>query len=139
MIEQKKIEEIAYHYGPENRLMKLSRKCFELAYEAKWCSIKREVSPRLAEIIAEVLLLAYGVIPSDKTLWWQMIQLLPSSFNQMRTIDLNYETLLSIYRQRKGHKLDEWREFCKWIETLPYMKEFLGFDEQVEKEKRELL
>ena len=70
--------------------------------------------------------------------WWQMIQLLPSSFNQMRTIDLNYENLLSIYRQRKGHKLDEWREFCKWIETLPYMKEFLGLDEQVEKEKREL-
>lgn len=80
----------------------------------------------------------YGVIPTDKTLWWQMIQLLPSSFNQMRTIDLNYETLLSIYRQRKGHKLDEWREFCKWIETLPYMKEFLGLNEQVEKEKREL-
>ena len=71
--------------------------------------------------------------------WWQMIQLLPSSFNQMRTIDLNYENLLSIYRQRKGHKLDEWREFCKWIETLPYMKEFLGLDEQVEKEKSELL
>lgn len=70
--------------------------------------------------------------------WWQMIQLLPSSFNQMRTIDLNYETLLSIYRQRKSHKLDEWRDFCKWIETLPYMKEFLGLDEQVKKEKREL-
>ena len=70
--------------------------------------------------------------------WWQMIQLLPSSFNQMRTIDLNYETLLSIYRQRKSHKLDEWRDFCKWIETLPYMKEFLGLDEQVEKEKREM-
>ena len=57
MIEQKKIEEIAYHYGPENRLMKLSKKCFELAYEAKWCSINREVSLRLAEITAEVLLL----------------------------------------------------------------------------------
>ena len=65
--------------------------------------------------------------------WWQMIQLLPSSFNQMRTIDLNYETLFSIYHQRKGHKLDEWREFCKWIETLPYMKEFLGLDKQIEK------
>ena len=70
--------------------------------------------------------------------WWQMIQLLPSSFNQMRTIDLNYETLFSIYHQRKGHKLDEWREFCKWIETLPYMKEFLGLDEQTEtKEQKE--
>ena len=81
---------------------------------------------------------ACGVRPTDKTLWWQMIQLLPSSFNQMRTIDLNYETLLSIYRQRKGHKLNEWVEFCKWIETLPYMKEFLGLDEQAKKEKREL-
>ena len=68
----------------------------------------------------------------DKAYWWQIIQLLPSSYNQMRTIDLNYETLFSIYHQRKGHKLDEWREFCKWIETLPYMKEFLGLDEQTE-------
>ena len=77
-------------------------------------------------------------ITSKKHIWWQMIQLLPSSFNQMRTIDLNYENLLSIYRQRKGHKLDEWREFCKWIETLPYMKEFLGLDEQTEtKEQKE--
>lgn len=65
----------------------------------------------------------------DKEYWWQMIQLLPSSFNQMRTIDLDYETLFSIYHQRKNHKLGEWREFCKWIETLPYMKEFLGLDE----------
>ena len=77
-------------------------------------------------------------ITSKKHIWWQMIQLLPSSFNQMRTIDLNYETLFSIYHQRKCHKLNEWVEFCKWIETLPYMKEFLGLDEQVEKEKREL-
>ena len=68
----------------------------------------------------------------DKAYWWQMIQLFPSSFNQMRTIDLDYETLFSIYHQRKCHKLDEWREFCKWIETLPYMKEFLGLDEQSE-------
>ena len=79
----------------------------------------------------------YFLETKDKSYWWQMIQLLPSSFNQMRTIDLNYETLFSIYHQRKGHKLDEWRDFCKWIETLPYMKEFLGLGEQV-KEKREL-
>lgn len=64
----------------------------------------------------------------DKRYWWQMIQLLPSSFNQMRTIDLSYETLISIYFERKNHKLDEWREFCKWIEGLPYMKEFLSLD-----------
>lgn len=80
----------------------------------------------------------YFLETKDKAYWWQMIQLLPSSFNQMRTIDLNYETLFSIYHQRKGHKLDEWREFCKWIETLPYMKEFLGLDEQIEtKEQKE--
>lgn len=56
----------------------------------------------------------------DKEIWWQLIQLLPSSYNQTRNVMLNYEVLANIYRQRKNHKLDEWREFCKWIETLPY-------------------
>lgn len=55
----------------------------------------------------------------NKTDWWQMIQLLPSSYNQKRTIMLNYEVLASMYHQRKNHKLDEWREFCEWIKTLP--------------------
>ena len=57
---------------------------------------------------------------SEKDLWWQMIQLLPSSYNQTRNVMMNYEVLANIYRQRRGHKLDEWREFCKWIEILPY-------------------
>lgn len=61
--------------------------------------------------------------------WWQIIQLLPSSFNQMRTIDLDYETLFSIYHQRKNHKLDEWHTFCNWILTLPYTREFIGEEE----------
>ena len=56
----------------------------------------------------------------DKTDWWQMIQLLPSSYNQRRTVMLNYEVLANIYKSRKDHRLDEWREFCKWIEGLPY-------------------
>ena len=56
----------------------------------------------------------------DKDYWWQMIQLLPSSYNQRRTVMLNYEVLANIYPMRKNHKLDEWRDFCKWIETLPY-------------------
>lgn len=56
----------------------------------------------------------------DKKYWWQMIQLLPSSYNQRRTIDLNYEVLAKQYRERKNHKLDEWREYCEWIKTLPY-------------------
>ena len=55
-----------------------------------------------------------------KECWWQIIQMLPSSYNQRRTAMLNYEVLANIYRQRKGHKLDEWREFCTWIEQLPY-------------------
>lgn len=59
----------------------------------------------------------------DKTWWWQMIQLLPSSYNQKRTVQLNYEVLRGMYEYRKAHKLDEWVEFCKWIETLPYFKE----------------
>lgn len=56
----------------------------------------------------------------DKRCWWQMIQLLPSSYNQRRTIDLNYEVLAKQYRERKNHKLDEWREYCEFIKTLPY-------------------
>lgn len=64
-----------------------------------------------------------------KNYWWNIIQTLPSSFNQMRTIDLDYETLFSIYHQRKNHKLDEWRTFCNWILTLPYMREFIGEEE----------
>lgn len=57
---------------------------------------------------------------NNKTYWWQMIQLLPSSYNQLRTVQLNYEVLANIYRARKEHKLDEWREFCSVIEKLPY-------------------
>lgn len=56
----------------------------------------------------------------DKKYWWQMIQLLPSSYNQTRNVTLNYEVLANIYRSRKNHKLDEWRKFCSWIESLPY-------------------
>lgn len=56
----------------------------------------------------------------DKRYWWQMIQLLPTSYNQLRTVLLNYENLAAIYRQRKDHKLDEWHTFCDWIESLPY-------------------
>lgn len=62
----------------------------------------------------------------DKAYWWQLIQLLPSSYNQTRNVMMNYEVLANIYRQRKGHKLDEWREFCKWIESLPYSELITG-------------
>ena len=56
----------------------------------------------------------------DKRYWWQLIQLLPSSYNQRRTVQLNSQVLKSLYHARKNHKLDEWREFCSWIKTLPY-------------------
>lgn len=56
----------------------------------------------------------------DKKYWWQMIQLLPSSYNQRRTVMLNYEVLANIYKSRRNHKLDEWHTFCDWIEGLPY-------------------
>lgn len=62
----------------------------------------------------------------DKKYWWQIIQLLPSSYNQKATLMLNYEVLANMYHSRKNHKLDEWREFCKWIETLPYSELITG-------------
>lgn len=61
-----------------------------------------------------------------KDIWWQMIQLLPSSYNQTRNVMMNYEVLCNIYHSRKGHRLDEWREFCKWIEELPYSELIIG-------------
>ena len=64
---------------------------------------------------------------NDKDDWWQMIQLLPSSYNQKRTVFLNYEVLANMYHQRKGHKLDEWHDFCNMIEKLPY-SEFITKD-----------
>ena len=62
----------------------------------------------------------------DKKYWWQMIQLLPSSYDQKRTVMLNYEVLANIYKSRKGHKLDEWGTFCDWIESLPYSELITG-------------
>lgn len=64
--------------------------------------------------------------PSKKDIWWQMIQLLPSSYNQTRNVMLNYEVLANIYKSRKDHKLDEWRELCRWITTLPYSELITG-------------
>ncbi|WP_304859326.1 hypothetical protein [uncultured Bacteroides sp.] len=66
----------------------------------------------------------------DKELWYRMIQLLPSSYNQKRTVMLNYEVLVGIYRWRKEHKLNEWREFCRWIEQLPYSEIIIGKKEE---------
>ena len=61
-----------------------------------------------------------------KGYWWQMIQLLPSSYNQRATVQLNYEVLMKMYHERKNHRLDEWKTFCEWVKTLPYMREMLN-------------
>lgn len=63
---------------------------------------------------------------NDKSFWWQMIQLLPSSYNQRRTITMNYENVVTIIGQRKGHKLDEWNDFVEFLESLPYVKEIIS-------------
>ena len=62
----------------------------------------------------------------DKKDWWQMIQMLPTCYNQKRTVQLNYAVLKNMYHSRQNHKLDEWREFCKWVETLPYSQLITG-------------
>lgn len=71
-------------------------------------------------------------IPKDKRWWWQMIQLLPSSYNQKRTVMLNYEVLTNMYRSRHNHKLDEWREFCEWVKGLPYSHLIIGDTNAIE-------
>ena len=68
----------------------------------------------------------------NKAYWWQLIELLPSSYNQRRTVMLNYEVLANIYKSRRNHKLDEWHVFCEWIENLPYSELIIG--EKVESE-----
>lgn len=68
----------------------------------------------------------YNDDKSNKGSWWQMIQLLPSSYNQTRNVMMNYEVLANIYKSRKDHKLDEWRNFCEWIEELPYSELITG-------------
>ena len=65
----------------------------------------------------------------DKKWWWEMIQLLPSSYNQKRTVMLNYEVLANVYKSRKNHRLDEWHTLCDWIKTLPYSELITGEEE----------
>lgn len=69
---------------------------------------------------------------NDKKYWWQMIQLLPTSYNQKRTVMLNYEVLANIYKSRRNHKLDEWHTLCDWIEELPYSELITGKEYDVE-------
>lgn len=82
----------------------------------------------LAKLIVEVLNFNRKkyLETKGKGYWWQMIQLLPSSYNQRATVQLNYEVLMKMYHERKTHKLDEWNHFCAWVKALPYMRELLN-------------
>ena len=96
-------------------------------------SVRNIVSPRSAlcsviKILNESRRLYLET--KDKNYWWQMIQLLPSSYNQKRTVMMNYEVLANIYKSRRNHKLDEWRIFCDWIKTLSYSELITGDDER---------
>ena len=81
----------------------------------------------------ESIRLKYMQEGKNKEDWYDMIQLLPSSYNQMRTCTMNYETLINIYFARRNHKLQEWHTFCDWILSLPYAKELIVAEEETKK------
>ena len=96
--------------------------------------------PTFKAILAELNCHRYGYLHTDyKEDWWQMIQLLPSSYNQKRTLLVNYEVLANIYHQRKGHKLDECRTFCEWIKGLPMSEIITGKETGINSETVEKL
>ena len=107
-----------YHFSSLD-LLKLKINCLNY-WREKYLELSKidesawRAAPKASDLTDESL------IAAKKNCWWQMIQLLPSSYNQKRTVMLNYEVLSNIYQHRRNHKLDEWRELCKWIEGLPY-------------------
>lgn len=113
------------HLLPHQVCVNYKKDCFVNTYDNSIAYFPLEL---LEEYIIDMLNRARKLYleTNDKKYWWQMIQLLPSSYNQKRTIMLNYEVLANIYKSRKDHKLDEWRELCKWIEELPYSEIITG-------------
>lgn len=111
--------------------------------ECEHCNLFNDMSAiNILELTVDALNHYRGLyqLTKDKKYWWQMIQLLPSSYNQKRTVMLNYEVLAGMYEYRKNHKLDEWREFCKWIETLPFFELITGcisFNPNLEQKTKE--
>lgn len=104
-------------------------------FELKWgtdCSTMVQPQHFLIEYVIPVLNVCRQkyLETKDKQYWWQMIQLLPSSYNQRRTVTMNYENVFTIIKQRTGHKLDEWNKFVEILKTLPYVKEIGGLDEE---------
>ena len=105
---------------------KLHAKYFELA-DFSWEHLTED-SLRVLEMVIDELNFnrTCYIETKDKKYWQQMVQLLPSSYEQKRTVQLNYQVLKNMYFARKAHKLDEWRTFCEWCETLPYFKEIIN-------------
>lgn len=96
------------------------------SYNAKFCCNYIHTLSIIIEALNESRI--NYLATKDKKYWWQIIQLLPSSYNQTATVQLNYAVLRNMYHSRKNHKLDEWVEFCKWIETLPHAKELICYE-----------
>ena len=94
-------------------------------WREKWLELDRRIKGKEFSEDESI----FSLKEKQKDIWWQMIQLLPSSYNQTRNVMLNYEVLCNIYKSRKSHCLDEWRELCSWIETLPYSELIVGKEE----------
>lgn len=100
------------------------------------------LSPHSIQLLEEYIMeinkaILYFKQEKDMTDWWQIIQLLPSSYNQTQNVMMNYDVLTNIYKSYKDHKLDEWREFCKWITELPYCELIIGDKEIIESNDKE--
>jgi hypothetical protein len=106
-------------------------------FAIEYSDIGLSLKDMFLEIVADCELLRQRYITTgDKRYWKGLIQLLPEGYNQKRTLTLNYEVLLNMYHSRKAHKLNEWREFCKWIEELPYSELITGTRDENGKEKQ---
>ena len=113
-----------YRAGLEKNSTSTMHRIHAKPFEFKDFSVDHLQAPALMTMARLIDLLneyrdAY-VMTKNKDYWWQMIQMLPSSYNQKRTVMVNYATLRNMYHQRQNHKLDEWHTFCQWVETLPY-------------------
>jgi hypothetical protein len=98
----------------------------ELTMEDFSCEHLMTKEKQMLKVLINLLnedIMVYNADTNQKAFWWQIIQLMPSSFNQKRTVTLNYEVLLNMYHARRNHKLDEWRTFCGYIEGMPYFAE----------------
>lgn len=105
---------------------KIHSKPIELS-DFSWDHLTPDALKIMEAYIGEIekIRLRYLENGKNKEDWYDLIQMLPESYNQMRTVSLNYETLINIYYARKNHKLDEWHAFCAWVETLPYAQELI--------------